>query len=192
MANKHVKYPQSVSSVTQLCLTLWSHGLCMPGCPVYHQLLELAQMHVHRVGNAIQPSHPLSTPSPPTFNLSQHQGLFQWVSSSHQVAKLLKFQLHHQSFQWIFRIGWFDLLVFQGSFKSLLQHHIWKHQFFMVQLVYGSNWWNICFRTNFIYDCLDLLFCHDSVLPWNSSSIIGILKTVLFCSHIFFLVAQMV
>ena len=140
MANKHVKYPQSVSSVTQLCLTLWSHGLCMPGCLVYHQLLELAQMHVHRVGNAIQPSHPLSTPSPPTFNLSQHQGLFQWVSSSHQVAKLLEFQLHHQSFQWIFRIDWFDILVVQGTLKSLLQHHrletsvLWHSAFFMVQL----------------------------------------------------------
>ena len=66
-------------------------------------LLELTQAHVHWVGDAIQPSHPLSSPSPPTFNLSQHQGLFQWVSSSHQVAKVLEFQLQHQSFQWIFR-----------------------------------------------------------------------------------------
>ena len=73
-----------------------------PGFPVHHQLPELTQTHVHRVGDAIQPSHPLSAPSPPTFNLSQHQGLFQWVSSSHQVAKVLEFQLQHQSFQWIF------------------------------------------------------------------------------------------
>ena len=75
----------------------------MPGLPVHHQLLELAQTHVHWVSDSIQPSHPLSSPSPPTFNLSQHQGLFQWVSSSHQVAKVLGFQLQHRSFQWIFR-----------------------------------------------------------------------------------------
>ena len=74
-----------------------------PGLPVHHQLLEFTQSHVHWVGNAIQPSHPLLSPSPPTFNLSQHQGLFQWVSSLHQVAKVLEFQLQHQSFQWIFR-----------------------------------------------------------------------------------------
>jgi len=91
------------SSVTQLCLTLCDPMDCsLPGFPVHHQLLELAQTHVHWIGDIIQPSHPLSTPSP-AFNLSQHQGLFQWVSSSHQVAKVLKFQLQHQSFQWIFR-----------------------------------------------------------------------------------------
>ena len=73
------------------------------GLPVHHQLPEFTQTHVHRVGDAIQPSHPLSSPSPPTFNLSQHQGLFQRVSSLHQVAKVLELQLQHQSFQWIFR-----------------------------------------------------------------------------------------
>ena len=71
----------------------------MPGFPVYHQLPEFAQTHVHRVGDDIQPSHLLSSPSPPAFNLSQHQGLFQRVSSSHQVGKVLEFQLQHQSFQ---------------------------------------------------------------------------------------------
>ena len=70
-----------------------------PGFPVHHQLLELAQTHVHRVGDAIQPSHPLSSPSSPALNLSQHQGLCQQVSSSHQVAKVLELQLQHQSFQ---------------------------------------------------------------------------------------------
>ena len=75
----------------------------MPGFPVHHQILEFTQTHVRWVGNAIQPSHPLSSPSPPAFNLSQHQGLFHWVSSLHQVAKVLEFQLQHQSFQWIFR-----------------------------------------------------------------------------------------
>ena len=69
----------------------------------HHQLSEFTQTHVHWVGDDTEPSHPLSSSSPPAFNLSQHQGLFQWVSSSHQVAKVLEFQLQHQSFQWIFR-----------------------------------------------------------------------------------------
>ena len=75
----------------------------MPGFPVLHYLPEFAQTCVHWIGDAIQPSHPQSFPSPPAFNLSQHQGLFQRVRSSHQVAKVLEFQLQHQSFQWIFR-----------------------------------------------------------------------------------------
>ena len=100
----------------------------MPVFPVHHQLREPTQTHVHWVGDAIQPSHPLLSPSPPTFNLSQHQGLFQWVGSSHQVPKVLEFQLQHQAFQWIsglisFRMDWLDLLAVQGTLKSLLQHH---------------------------------------------------------------------
>ena len=92
------------SSVARSYLTLCDPVDCsMPGLPVHHQLLKLAQTHVHQVGDAIQPSHPLSSPSPPAFNLSQHQGLFQWVSSSHQVTTELELQLRHQSFQWIFR-----------------------------------------------------------------------------------------
>ena len=75
-----------------------------PGLPVHHQLPESTQTQVHWVGDAIQPSHPLSPPSPPALNLSQHQGLFQWVSSLHQVAKALEFQLQHQSFQYLFII----------------------------------------------------------------------------------------
>ena len=89
------------SSVTQLCLTIWdpmNHST--PGLPVHHQLPESTQTNVHWVSDAIQPSHPLLSPSSPAFNLSQHQGLFKWVSSSHQVAKVLEFQLQHQSFQW--------------------------------------------------------------------------------------------
>ena len=73
------------------------------GSPVLCYLPELTQTHVHRVSDTIQPSHSLSSPSPPAFSLSQHQGLFQWISSSHQVAEILEFQLQHQSFQWIFR-----------------------------------------------------------------------------------------
>ena len=91
----------SSTSVTQLCLTLWdTMNRSTTGLPVHHQLPEFAQTHVHWVSDAIQPSHPLSFPSPPAPNPSQHQGLFQWVSSSHEVAKVLEFQLQHQYFQW--------------------------------------------------------------------------------------------
>ena len=89
------------SSVAQLRPTLcdlMNHS--MPGLPVHHQLLESTQTHVHWVGDAIQPSHPLSSTSPPALNLSQQKGLFKRVSSSYQVAKILEFQLQHQSFQW--------------------------------------------------------------------------------------------
>ena len=88
------------SSVAQLCPTLCDPMNCStPGLPFHHQILEIAQTHVHWVGDAIRPSHPLSSPSPPTLNLCQHQGLFKWVSSSHQVAKVLEFKLQNQSFQ---------------------------------------------------------------------------------------------
>ena len=95
----------------------------MPGFTVHHQLLELVLTHVHRVGDAIQPSHPLSSPSPPAFSLSQYLGLFQGVSSSHQVAKVL--ELQHQPFPEYsglisFRIDCFDLLAVQGTLKSSL------------------------------------------------------------------------
>ena len=132
------------SSVPQSCLTLCDPmNRSTPGFPVHHQLLEFTQTHVHRVGDAIQPSHPLLSPSPPAPNPSQHQGLFHWVSSSHEVAKVLEFQLQHQSFQWTsrtFRIDWLDLLAVQGTLKSLLQHHSSKASilqcsaFFTVQL----------------------------------------------------------
>ena len=98
---KHIQNQHS--SVAQSCPTLcdpMNHST--PGLPVHHKLPEFIQTHVHWVGDAIQPSHPLSSPSS-TFNLPQHQSLFKWVSSSHQVAKILEFQLQHQSFQWIFR-----------------------------------------------------------------------------------------
>ena len=98
-----------------------------PGLPVHHQLPEFTQTHVHQVGGVFQPSHPLLSPSPPAPNPSQHQGLFQWVNSLHEVAKVLEFQLQHQSFQWTprisFRMDWLDLLAVQGTLKSLLQHH---------------------------------------------------------------------
>ena len=102
----YANYYSKFSSVTQLCLTLHDPLDCStPSFPVHCQLLELAQTHVHPVSDAIQPSHPLSSPYPPAFSLSQHQGLFQWLGSSHQVARVLELQLQlqHQSFQWIFR-----------------------------------------------------------------------------------------
>ena len=89
---------------SQLCPTLSNPmGFSTPGLSVHHQLPKFTQTHVHWVSDTIQPCHPLLSPSPPAFNLSQHQGLFKWVSSLHQVARLLEFQLQHQSFQWIFR-----------------------------------------------------------------------------------------
>ena len=93
--------PVQYSSVAQSCPNLCDPMKCsMPGLPVHHQLPEFTQTHIHRVGNAIQSSHPLSSPSPPAPNPSQDQGLFQWVNSLHEVAKVLEFQLQYQSFQW--------------------------------------------------------------------------------------------
>ena len=94
-----VQFSHSVSRVTLCNLKDCS----TPGFPVYHQLPEFTETHVHWVSDAIQPSHPVSSPSPLTFNLSQHQGLFKWVSSSHQMAKVSQFQFRHQSFQLTFR-----------------------------------------------------------------------------------------
>ena len=89
------------SSVAQSYLTLCDPmNRSMPGLPIHHQFREFTQTHAHQVGDAIQPSHPLLYPSPPAPNSSQCQGLFQWVNSSHEVAKVLEFQLQHQSFQW--------------------------------------------------------------------------------------------
>ena len=117
------------SSVTQLCPTLcnpMNHS--MPGLPVHHQLPEFTQTHAHWVGDAIQPCHPLLSPSPPAPNPSQHQGLFQWVNSPHEVAKVLEFQLSiSPSSEYpgliSFIMYWLDLLEVQGTLKSLLQHH---------------------------------------------------------------------
>ena len=134
------------SSITQSCLTLCNPMDCsMPGFPVHHQFPELAQTHVHWVDDAIQPSHPLWSPSPPAFNLSQHQGLFQWGGCLHQWPKYWSFSFSispstEYSGLISFRIDWLDLLVVQGTCKSLLQHHsskasiVWCSAFFTVQL----------------------------------------------------------
>ena len=109
------------SSVSQSCPTLWDPMDCsMPGFSVHHQLLEFTQTHVHQVGNATQPSHPLLSSSPPAFNLSQHYSLFQGVSSLHQMVKVLEFELHHQSVQWrIFQMKDYNA-DFVGKVMSLL------------------------------------------------------------------------
>ena len=105
-----LKIMYQFSSVAQSCLTLCDlMNRSTPGLPVHHQLPEFTQTHVHWVGDAIQPSHPLSSPYPPAPNPSQHQSLFQWVNSSHEVAKVLEFQLQHHSFQRNHRA---DLLYF--------------------------------------------------------------------------------
>ena len=117
----------------------------MSRLPVHHQLPDSTQTHVHRVSDAIQPTHPLSSPSPPALNLFQHQGLFQWGSSSYQVAKVLEFQLSvspSNEYPGLisFRMDWLDLLAVQGTLMSLLQHHSSKASilqcsaFFTVQL----------------------------------------------------------
>ena len=134
----------------------------MPDFPVNHQLPELAQTHVHRVNDAIQPSHPLLSPSP-AFNLSQHQGLFQWVSSSHQVAKVLELQFQHQFFRWILRTDFlYDWLV--GSPCSLRDcqessptPHLKSINSSALSYLYGPTLISICdYWKNHRFDWMDL------------------------------------
>ena len=140
------RYIYQIRSVAQSCPTLCDPmNRSMPGLPVHHQLPEFMQIHVHRIGDAIQPFHPLSSPSPPAFNHSQNQGLSQKVSSLYQVAKVSVLQLQHQysneySGLISFSIDWFDFHAVQGTLKSLLQHYSSKASilrcsaFFIVQL----------------------------------------------------------
>ena len=135
----------SLRSVGQSCLTLCDPmDSSVPGLPVHHQLPELTQTHVHRVGDAIQPSH-LSSPSPPTFNLSQHQGLFQWVHSSHQVAKILgvspSASVLPMNIQDWFPLGWTGWISLQskGLSRVFSNTTVQKHQFFSAQLSSQSN-----------------------------------------------------
>ena len=147
---KHIKEYQ-FSSVAQSCPTLYDPMNCnMPGLLVHHQLQESTQTHVHWDGDAIQPSHPLSSPSPPALNLSQCQGLFKWVSSSIRCPKHWSFSFNispsneHPGLI-SFRMDWLDLLAVQGTLKSLLQHHSSKASiplhsaFFIVQLSHGFS-----------------------------------------------------
>ena len=125
-------------SHVQLFVTPWT-AACQASQSIHHQLPELAQTHVHRVGDAIQPSQPLLSPSPPVFSLSQHQALFQGVSSLHQVSKYWSFSFsistsNEYSGLISFRMDWFDLPAVQGTLKSLLQHHSSKASIFGAQL----------------------------------------------------------
>ena len=136
---KERKWSHSVMSDS-----LWPHELQHARPPYHHQLPEFTQTHVYQVGDAIQPTHPLLSPSPPAFNLSQYQGLFKWVSSSHQVAKVVEFQLQHQAFQWIFRtdflsIDCLNLLAVHRTLKNLCQHHIQSVNSLLLSLRYGPT-----------------------------------------------------
>ena len=143
--SRHWDLSVQFSSVARSCLTLYDPTDCStPGFPVHHQLPELAQIHVHWLSDAIQPSQSLLPPSPPTFNLSQHQGLFKWVSSSHQVAKVLEFQLQYQSFNeyqdWfpLGLTGWISLQS-KGLTRVFSNTTVQKHQFFSAQPSSQSN-----------------------------------------------------
>ena len=135
-----------------------------PGFPVHHQHLEFAQTHIYWVGDAIKSSHLLSSPSPPAFILSQHQGIFQWVSSSHQMAKVLEFQLQHQSFQWIFRTDFLcDWLVGspcspRDSQESSPTPQIKSVNFLVFSLIYSPALTSIHYYwKNHSFDKMDLL-----------------------------------
>ena len=156
-----------------VCPTLCDPMDCStPDLPVHHPLPEFTQIHVQWARDAIQPSHPSSSPSPPAFSLSQHQGLFQWVSSLHQVAKVLEFHFsispsNEYSGLISFRMDWLDLLVVQGTLKSLPQHHsskasILRHSaFFIVQLshLYMTTGKTIALtRWTFVGKIMSLLF----------------------------------
>ena len=140
----------SVNSVTQSCPTLCNPMDCStPGFPVHHQLRELSWTHVHWVGGAIQPSYPLSSSSPLAFNLFQHQGLFQWVSSLHQEAKVLELHFQHQFFQWIFRthfLHYWSPYSLRDSQQSSPTPHFKRINSSMLCFLYGPT------RTS-IHDC---------------------------------------
>ena len=140
---KYVINPFQFSSVAQSCPALCNPMDCStPGLPVHHQLLELTQTYAHRVGDAIQPSHPLMSPSPPAFNLSQHQGLFKWVSPSHQVAKASAsasvLPMNIQDWLSLGWTGWISCSK-RDSQESSPVPQFKKHQFFGSQLSLQSN-----------------------------------------------------
>ena len=170
------------SSVSQLYLILCdSMDYSTPGLPVHHQFPQLAQTRVHQVGDATQPSHPLSSPSPPAFNLFQHQGLFQWVSSSQGWSQYWSFSFsispsNEYSGLISFRIDWLDLLAVHGTLKSLLQYHSSKASviqysaFFMAQLSHPhmNTGKTTALTRQTIVVCLSLfpLFPHLFAMKW--------------------------
>ena len=172
-------------SVTKLCLTLWDPMDCTtPGFPVLHYLLVIAQIHVQWVDDAVQSAHPLSPPSPAVFNLSQHQGLFQWVGSLHQWPKYWSFSFNispSNEYSGWFPLGWTGLISLQSKgLSSLLQHHslkasiLWCSAFFMVQLshLYMTTGKTIALtRQTFVGKMMSLLFnMLPSILKHSFSS----------------------
>ena len=158
-------------SVTKSCLALWDPMDCnTPGFPVLHYLLEFAQIHVHRVGDAIQPSHPLLPPSPPSLRLTQHQGLFQWISSCIRVARVL--ELQHQSFQWIvglwsrncIRIACLLAFIEEGSFfKYVLKYlpvKVYRYTDFLFAL---QNDWIVKYKIELINQLVTIIFTHKQL-----------------------------
>ena len=132
----------SVQSLSRVWTPCDPMNRSTPGLSVHHQLPEFTQTHVHRVSDAIQLSHPLSPPSPPAPNPSQHQGLFQWVNSSHEVAKVLEFQPQHPvSTQDWSPLGWTGWISSQskGLARVFSNTTVQKHQFFSTQLSSESN-----------------------------------------------------
>ena len=159
--------------VQLLCLTLCHPRYCrMPGLPLSHYLPEFAQVPVHWIGDAIQPSHPMSPSSPSAFNLSQHQGLFQWFSSLHQVTKVL--ELEHQSFQWVFRVDFFLGLTGLISLQSRGLSRVFSN-------TTVRNHWSFGLRNRFFFllimetntaTSLSLYMsqCDWPLLSWSSNS----------------------
>ena len=148
----------------------------MPGFPAHHQFPEFTQIHVHWVGDAIQSSHPLSSPSPPAFNLSQHQGLFKWVSYSHRWPKdwSFSFSINASNEYWgliSFRMDWLDLLVVQGTLRVFSNTTVQKHQFLNAQLYSPTltsihDYWknHSLTRWNFVGKAMSLFF---NMLSWS-------------------------
>ena len=167
------------SSVAQSCPTLCNPMDCStPGLPVHHQLPEFIQTHAHWVSDAIQPSHPLLSPSLPVFNLSQHQGLFKWISSSHHWPKYwsLSFIIspsNEHSGLMSFGMGWLNLLAVQGTLKSLMQHHsskasiLWCSAFFM-----GIDTYIFCLSLPYRFTSLSvcMYLCSKKYLKPNTGS----------------------
>ena len=197
---KHVCSVQ-FSSVAQSCLTLCNPMNCStPGLPVHYQLLQFTQTHVHRVSDAIQPSHPLSSPSPPALNISQHQGLFKWLALCIRWPKYWSFSFNispsnEHSGLFSFRMDWLDLLEVQGTLKSLLQHHNSKASiiqcsaFFTVQFScpYMTTGKTIALtRWTFVGKVMSLLFnilsfhlgCHRSAVSLSALYVSPLTQTV--------------
>ena len=194
----------SCFSLAQSCSALWDpRDYSMQAFPVLNYLSEFTQTHIHWVGDAIQPSHPRSSPSPPAPNPSQHQGLFRWVSSLYQVAKVLEFQLQHQSFRWtprtdLFRMDWLDLLAAQRTLESSPAPQFKSISSLTLSLLYGPAvtsmhyyWgWVYLFKLVFLFsshqypeiDSLNLMVVLLAFFFffWGTSSLFSLVAALIF------------